>query len=294
MENQLNRIDIFLYIYFYELEKKLIENQDIFHEIKFQVDEANIDLPLKVNLKKFIKNQFCKIPNEFSQHKLKIKQSENQEIFTFNYSDYLDIEVIDIFVPQVDDIHQYQDILKNEDKKYTNPDLLFLVQDKTEIFVKTVELKSTKKDIIPGSSVQQIDPLEWVIFLKRQQNKFDISIGQYINCLNSTIPFPDRSPRPQVSFHDLNMWNKNNRIFQNQELIYIQENNAQKTDILMNWQNHLAHEWLNFLQKSQMNDKRETWFNQTIKIFLLKSLTYYETLSKKDKQAFIEKLKNNQ
>jgi hypothetical protein len=56
----------------------------------------------------------------------------------------------------------------------------------------------------------------------------------------------------------------------------------------------LAHEWLNFLQKSQMNDKRETWFNQTIKIFLLKSLTYYETLSKKDKQAFIEKLKNNQ
>jgi hypothetical protein len=294
MENHLNRIDVFLHIYFYELEKKLIENQHVFNHIEFQVDEANIDLPLKLNLKEFIKNQFSKIPKELSQKKLKIKKNENQEVSIFNYSDYLEVEVIDVFVPNVDDIDQYQDILKKENQRYTNPDLLFLIQDKTETFFRRIELKSTQKNIIPGSSIQQIEPLEWVIFVRRQQNKFDISIGQYINCLNSTIPFPDRSPRPQVSFNDLSIWNKNNRIDQNQELLYIQENNTEKIDILINWQNHLASEWLSFLQKYQKNDKRETWFNQTINMFLLKSLTYYETLSKKDKQAFIEKLKNNQ
>jgi hypothetical protein len=293
MNQNLNRIDIFLHIYFYELEIKLKANQHIFNGINFNLAEANIDLPLKFCLKNFIVNHFTTIPSENLNHRLIIQEIENQKIEIFNYSEYMTIKIVDILIPNVDHIEDYKAITLQEDKRYRDPDLIFLISDESNLRYEKVELKSTKKDVIPGSSIQQIDPLEWMIFFKHQDLVFDISIGKAVNSLNSKVPFPDRSPRPQVSFSDLAQWNRNHRIFQNQELRYIQEKNDQKIEKLVNWQNDLANEWLNSLIKRQSN-KKETWFNQTIKIFVFKVLVFYENLTEQEKKSFWEQLKDHQ
>ena len=49
---------------------------------------------------------------------------------------------------------------------FTRPDICLEIRINDSLEYETVELKSTKNDSIPGSSVQQITPDEWVIFIK--------------------------------------------------------------------------------------------------------------------------------
>ena len=50
--------------------------------------------------------------------------------------------------------------------------------------------------------MQQINPYEWVIFIK-QGKPIEITTGFYLNSITEKVQFPDRSPRPQVSFNTL-------------------------------------------------------------------------------------------
>lgn len=95
-------------------------------------------------------------------------------------------------------------------------------------YFETIELKSTKQDSIPGSSIQQILPDEWVIFIKHTAKDVDVVTGKYRHSINSKMQFPDRSPRPQVSFKKLKNWNDNFRNFEKNVLTYSLDENLMR------------------------------------------------------------------
>lgn len=104
------------------------------------------------------------------------------------------------------------------------------------------------------------------------------------------MPFPDRSPRPQIGFKTLLDWNKKYRKVENNVLTIenITEINNDKIKLLTDWQDFLATEWLEII-KSEESRNSEKWFNNAIRKFALKFLDYTNSLSESDK----EKLKHN-
>jgi hypothetical protein len=108
--------------------------------------------------------------------------------------------------------------------------------------------------------------------------------------ITEKLPFPDRSPRPQIGFKTLLDWNKKYRKVENEVLTIenITEINNDKIKLLIDWQDYLAAEWLEII-KSQESRNNEKWFNNAIRKFALKFLEYSEQLSESEK----ENLKNN-
>lgn len=163
---------------------------------------------------------------------------------------------------------------------------------KTKFF--SVELKSTKKNEIPGSSVQQINPYEWVIFIK-QGNPIEIATGLYLNSITEKMQFPDRSPRPQVAFNTLKNWNKENFIRENNSLIFkvTQSEWDNKNKLIVNWKLVLVEQWLKIiLDENLALNNRSPWFNEALIMYADKLLAYYEILSENDKEKFRDKLKS--
>lgn len=151
-------------------------------------------------------------------------------------------------------------------------------------FYQTVELKSTKNDSIPGSSIQQIIPDEWVIFVKHTSKNIEVVTGQYINSINSKMQFPDRSPRPQVSFKELLSWNNLHRNIENNELIYtIDDSLANKLALIDDWQGVLSKRWIDILLNSEKVKKSEPWFNNSIRKFILDFLKIYDGYNEEEK-----------
>ena len=147
--------------------------------------------------------------------------------------------------------------------------------------------QSTKKDAIPGSSIQQILPNEWVIFIKHAKNNISVTTGQYIHAVNSKMQFPDRSPRPQVSFQEMKKWNAQNRVLSYQSLIYkkdLEENT--KYELIDDWQNVLAQRWIDILFNSKNIRSNEPWFNTTMRKFIILFLDKYDSLSISEKERF--------
>jgi hypothetical protein len=137
----------------------------------------------------------------------------------------------------------------------------------------SIELKTTKNSKIPGSSIQQVSPFEWVIFVKHtDRGEIDVACGFYINSITEQLPFPDRSPRPCIGFDTLKKWNSVNRKLVNDTLEYsIDEEEIQnKAKILDNWEQVLCDEWLSTIEKDSKDS--EKWFNNTIRMFSLKLL----------------------
>ncbi len=159
-----------------------------------------------------------------------------------------------------------------------------------KIIYETVELKSTKSDAIPGSSVQQISPYEWVIFIKHGKTDVDISTGQYLNSVNSHMQFPDRSPRPQVSFSELKNWNKNNRIVNSSSIQFSLIDDVAKKRLLKDWQGVLAERWLEVVFSGKKR-KSEPWFNNNLRKFILLFIDKYEKMSLSEKKLYTEMLK---
>lgn len=187
-------------------------------------------------------------------------------------------------------IEQKKEITKAKKSVYTNPDLYLEITDGKNIYFESVELKSTKDNNIPGSSVQQVSPFEWVVFVKRDKEKVIATTGFYINSITEKLPFPDRSPRPQIGFKTLLDWNKKNRKVENDVLTIENsiEINNDKIKLLTDWQDYLASEWLEIIM-SEESRNNEKWFNNAIRKFALKFLESSEKLTKSEK----ENLKNN-
>jgi hypothetical protein len=187
---------------------------------------------------------------------------------------------------------ELKNILKQRKKAvFTNPDLCLEINMDGRIEYETIELKSTKNDSIPGSSIQQISPDEWVIFVKHGKNYAEIATGQYFHAINSKMQFPDRSPRPQVSFNELQSWNRSCRLYQNSAVTYRSlGDESVKYELLTDWQSVLANRWAEIVLDNHPKNN-EPWFNNNLRKFILEFLKTYDSMPphiKKEYKKFLE------
>lgn len=286
MNTTQNLLNSFLIVYFYKIENELNTTKNGLETIKFQSEEANTDEHLKKYFQEFLLKH-----NDLSNVKLKkLAVKIDTEEHTIDIENLQSYKIKNVLLPEQLSTEQKKSITESKKSVYTSPDLYLEITDGTNIYFESVELKSTKDNNIPGSSVQQVSPFEWVIFVKRDNDKVLVTTGFYINSITEKLPFPDRSPRPQIGFKTLLDWNKKYRKVENDVLTIedITEINNDKIKLLTDWQDFLATEWLEII-KSEESRNSEKWFNNAIRKFALKFLDYTNSLSELDK----EKLKQN-
>lgn len=281
-------IERFLSLYFYGLEQQLNSDKGL-DEIKFQSEEANTDEFLKLYMKKFIL-----INNTIKSGDIKLlKYNINGSNEVIDVNELIKYKIVEVLIPSDLSRSQKDEIAKKKSSVYTNPDLLLKITNGVDEYLESVELKSTKDNNIPGSSVQQVSPLEWVIFVKRNDRDTEVSIGHYINCITEKLPFPDRSPRPQIGYKTLKEWNQRNRIGKPNSLeININGlENETKTQILLDWQDYLASEWLEIIQQKSTKNN-EKWFNNALRKYTLKLLEYTSSIDDEERRKLLETIKS--
>lgn len=284
----MQNIQYFMCIYMYKLEEDLIKHKSDLIEVSFQSDEANTDRPLKEYLKKHIEESFPSIPEDTDITSLCFEGTTYTDIQSIKK-----IRVNRVLLPEDISDELKETIKASKSSVYTNPDLyLELILD-NELCYESIELKSTKKDAIPGSSIQQLVPEEWVIFIKHSGKNISVSTGQYIHAINSKMQFPDRSPRPQVSYNAMSTWNKDNRNLNSNELCYEKDDDDNnKRALISDWQDVLSQRWIDVLFNATSTKANEPWFNNNMRKFILSFLTKYETLADAEKEAFKERVKS--
>jgi hypothetical protein len=283
---QPNLLNSFLIVYFFKIENELNNTKNGLETIKFQSEEANTDEFLKKYFQDFLSKH-----NDVKDVKLKkLAVKIDSEEHIIDIETLKSYKISNVLLPEHLNSQQKKEITASKKSVYTSPDLYLEITDGTNVYFESVELKSTKDNNIPGSSVQQVSPFEWVIFVKRDNEKVLVSTGFYINSITEKLPFPDRSPRPQIGFKTLSDWNKKYRKVENEVLTIenITEINNDKIKLLTDWQDYLASEWLEII-KSEQGRNNEKWFNNAIRKFALKFLEFSETLTESEK----ENLKTN-
>ena len=282
----MGNVDYFMYFYMIELEILLNSKKEDIYKIKFQSDEANTDRQLKEYIKNIIEKEFNRIPST-KINKLIIDDN------SYMIDNFLNFKINKVFLQDelTDDI--INEIKKVKTSVYKNPDICLEIESNGKIYYETIELKSTKNSVIQGSSVQQIIPNEWMIFIKHNKKDVDITTGKYIHSINTKIQFPDRSPRPQVSFDYLKSWNKSFRIVENGNLIYKNDNFLlDKLNLVYDWQSVLVERWLDILFKQDRLYKNEPWFNNALRKLIIDFLNIYDDLNDFEKENFKMKLKS--
>lgn len=278
-------IEAYMAAFLYELEHKLNFDNKVFRGIKFQQDEANTDKELKTALKAFIEEK-CNTITMIDVVKL-----DNDE-FHLNLQDF---GVVQALIP--DDYDDEISNLVKEEKKdavLVKPDLVLKCRFADEYLYQKIELKSTKTDKIPGSSVQQVLPNEWVIFVKHNEKDPVTTItGKYKDSISGTMQFPDRSPRPQVSFDVLQKWVKEFRDISDRTLVIKRDDSEnERTELLTDWQGVLSKRWLGVIQ-NEKKKKNEPWFNNNLRKFILEFIEFYDGLNAEAKKNLKEKIKRN-
>lgn len=280
-------LNSFLLVYFFELEKKLNKKENQLQKVKFQSEESNTDEFLKKYFKEYLSRNNNIEATNLKQLQIKIDVKE----FIINVEDLFSYRISNVLLPEELSKEQKQNIANSKKSVYTNPDLYLEITDGNYTYFESVELKSTKDNKIPGSSVQQVSPFEWVIFVKRSKGEVSIATGYYLNSITNKLPFPDRSPRPQIGFKTLENWNKKYRKVKDQVLTIenITDLNKEKISLLNDWQDYLANEWLQIIQ-TDSSKNNEKWFNNALRKFAVKFLDYTDKLSEKEKKSLKNKL----
>lgn len=280
----MNKIEAYMRAYLYELENELNSNTHIFDNVHFQMDEANTDKEVKLAIKNFILSNCLSI--KYVHKVIYEEQSFNIDVNAFKISNVL--------TPDEFSSDDKENIKKAKcNSVFVNPDLIIKAIIEETIHDEYIELKSTKENRIPGSSVQQIVPNEYVIFIKHNNGNIEITSGQYKNSISGTMQFPDRSPRPQVAYSILKDWTKHYRVFQTGVLEFKKDTlEEDKEELLTDWQTVLAKRWLNIVL-SNKKEKGEPWFNNNIRKYTLYLIDYYSKLSEEQKTLFLEKVKSN-
>jgi hypothetical protein len=286
-EKESHLLNSFLIVYFYKIETELNSYKNGLENIKFQSEEANTD----EFLKKFFKN-FLKKYNNIIDVKLKILNVKiDAEEHTINIDQLKSYQVVNVSLPEELTDSQKKVIYSSKKSVYTSPDLYLEITDGVNTYFESVELKSTKDNTIPGSSVQQVSPFEWVIFVKREKERVIVTTGFYINSITEKLPFPDRSPRPQIGFKTLLEWNSKYRKVDNNVLTIetVTDINVNKIKLLTDWQDYLASEWLDIIKMKETRNS-ERWFNNTIRKFTVKLIEYHGTLTEDEKETLKKEL----
>jgi len=283
----MNNLQLFMRLYMYELELWLNEHKDYLMEISFQSDEANTDRPLKEFLKMVIENYCCSI---VALKNISFIEINAQSIVI---SDSVKNAYIGRVLLPEHITPQIKTLLQARKKAiFTKPDLCLEININGNIEYETIELKSTKSNSIPGSSVQQIMPDEWVVFVKHINGKIEVTTGQYFCAINSKMQFPDRSPRPQVSFSELQNWNVKCRYKTNDTVTFASMGDENKKyDLLTDWQEVLAKQWTDIVFGDHPK-KNEPWFNNNLRKFIIEFLKVYDKMTSDQKQQYKEYLLN--
>lgn len=278
----MNDLQLFMYLYMYELELWLNEHKGEILSIQFQSDEANTDRPLKEFLRNIVEKNQCN-----GLVKLKDISVIMIDGKSYNVTELIKQMRVDKILLKEDITDQIKDILKSRKNAiYTQPDLCLVIHMNGKIEYETVELKSTKSDAIPGSSVQQILPDEWVIFVKHNQVNVEVTTGKYFYSINSKMQFPDRSPRPQVSFGELQRWNKQCRHETENIITYTSTGDEkERYRLLSDWQGVLAERWTEIVF-SYNPKKNDPWFNNNLRKFVLNFLERYDNMSDEEKKQY--------
>lgn len=284
----MQNIQIFMCIYMYKLEENLMCHKDDLIKVSFQSDEANTDRPLKEYLKKHIEESFSSIPEDTGITSLCFEGVTFTDMLTIKQ-----IRVNRVLLPEDISDELKKAIKLSKTSIYTNPNLYLELKLGNELSYESIELKSTKNDSILGSSIQQIVPEEWVIFIKHTEKNISISTGQYIHAINSKMQFPDRSPRPQVSFKAMSTWNKDKRILKSNALYYEKDDDDNnKRALISDWQDVLSQRWIDILFNSTSAKPKEPWFNNNMRKFILSFLTKYESLTNAEKMEFKKRVES--
>lgn len=288
MDIKNNQLQSFLTVYFHKIENQLNENPNGLEKVKFQSEEANTDEYLKIFFQKYLKENNDILDTQLS----KLVVNIDDEKHSIDIEKLKKYKIEDVLLPENLNEEQKKEITESKRSVYTSPDLYLKITDGIKYFFESVELKSTKNNKIPGSSVQQVSPFEWVIFIKREKENINVTTGFYINSITDKLPFPDRSPRPQIGFKTLVDWNKKHRIIEDSviEISSITESNKAKIELLEDWQDYLATEWLEIILKKEKR-KTEKWFNNAIRKFAVKLIEHYDKIDSKEKDKLIENLK---
>jgi len=290
------KVEYFMYPFMYELENELSKKENELRKISYHADEANTDRELKEYLKILISKNLKTLPNLNKEIHINYVDSKDEPM-KYNYSFFNNLYIRNVVLPE-EITEEIRNLVKRDNVVYTNPDILLEITNDNETHYVPVELKSTKDNAIPGSSVQQINPSEWVVFIKHSKKNISITTGQYINSINSTMQFPDRSPRPSVSFKTLEDWNNlyrqtfepNKGLGKKILSIDISEdllNN--KLEIVNDWQGILVKRWMDVIINSQVKNN-EPWFNYTIRRFTSELLNYYDSLSNTERKKLKTKI----
>ena len=282
MEKNQMILEAYMSAYLYELETMINKNNKIFEKVKFQQDEANTDKDVKEAIKKFIVDECNRITliNQVSIDNVTYNIDKNSFV------------VEDALIPDDYDstIHN---LMAQENAMYVNPDLVLKCSFFGKTVLQRIELKSTKSDKIPGSSVQQVLPDEWVIFIQHKDGeKIKTITGKYKDSISGKMAFPDRSPRPQISYSELKKWIDDYRVTC-EETLTIKKDNLEKDkeELLNNWQEVLSKRWLNVLRSDKKEN--EPWFNNNLRKFILEFLNYYDALDENGKKGFKDKVFKN-
>lgn len=284
-----DEIEYYIYLYFYKLQNKLnlLETRSELLKLNLHEDEANTDKPLKEFLKKFI------LSNNKEIQKSIVNKSLNISDLDSTYSFQNNIRISNILLP--DEIPtRIINKLKDQNRVYTKPDLLIqLIDDNDKNYYIPLELKTTKTDVIPGSGVQQIDDDQWVIFIKisksKSANEVKTIIGKYIWAINEKMQFPDRSPRPSISFKVISNWVASN-IQDDDKILSIKSHPElidKKKRVIYDWHSILVDRWLSEIQKPKQS---KGWFNSVIREYTKKLLEFYKASSKDEKEKLLKNL----
>lgn len=284
----MDNLQLFMHLYMYELEMWLNEHSEEVLDISFQSDEANTDRPLKEYLKHIIENKCNRIVKLCDAENIEICDSKNQtNKYPLNYKVML-AKIEYVYLPEQVSPELKSLLKQRKNAVFTNPDLCLAINIDGKIEYETIELKSTKTDAIPGSSIQQVSPNEWVIFVKHGKTRAEITTGQYFHAINSKMQFPDRSPRPQVSFSELQNWNSNCRHDDGKTITYTSVGDEPlKYKLLTDWQGVLAKRWTEIVLDNNPR-KHEPWFNNNLRKFILEFLSVYDNMSSDIKEQYKE------
>lgn len=274
----------FFAMYLYGLEKNKVI-LDLLKAVVFHSDEANTDKDLKIA----VKNYMISHPriNVQSNGIFLLNIDENSIIS--NLTDMMQFSINNVFLPEELTEEHKKVIRQSKTSVYTNPDLYIEVlgANKAVQYI-SLELKSTKQDKIPGSSAQQANPYEWTLFVKHSANSIDLISGLYANTVTGKLPFPDRSPRPQVSFSQLKDWNDTYRKYDANgfRLTINTKDLDEKALVISDWESSLVKDWMEYIKSDKKPNK---WFDHTQRMFVTDLISYYESLSAIEKKAFFNK-----
>jgi hypothetical protein len=193
-----------------------------------------------------------------------------------NIDKYLKLKVNDVIYENINEINQKQDTIvlniytKDEFKKSNNKipnhiskffDLIIETKDENDNTIfEEIEIKKTNNNIIPGSSIQQIDPYKTVVFFQYKKDDINVEVGYYTQCLTDNYNSHDRSPRPKISFNNLKNSNDEGfKVDENEDIEF--KRSLFSKDF---WIPKLVDMWI----KQYKNDKYQRgWFIKALNLF---------------------------